>query len=218
VADVALKGLPSDAVVEQFQMFVTYDHNVLELYQADPNGTLTLTWGAPTIAHGDETDTISFVSSVPLGTSGVLSHLLFKTFVTDTTGTAIAITSTLPGTESGCPTIFSAPIAMTVFQGKELCGDSLMRNLMEGKEIRIEDIHVTGGAPTHVQLDIDSPNAQDVTLTIVDILGRTIWQKTVHVTAGTTTFNETIDLPSGAYILRMEGKGRIQSRAVLVGK
>jgi len=210
-----------DAVVKQFDLFLTYDHDVMQLIRVDQSATLTEAWPTPGMHIGMLTDTLSFSNTLAsLGMQGPLAHLLFRTYVTDTSATSLVLTSTLPGTLANCPTIFSTGTT-GLFEGKGLCGDSLFRHVMAGEKIVIQSIRVEGGGATaSLVVTIQSPIEQMVDITIVDLLGRPIWSGKVHIYPGHQQIRVALPIAvaSGEYIFRLEAERHAVSRAVLVGK
>jgi hypothetical protein len=115
LVDVSLSGLPATSNVEQFDLYMTYDHNVLTYDHSDLAGTLTGTWPPTSNMPGVMTDDLHFPSLAPLGTTpGILAHLWFKTFVADSSYTPIAVTGSFYGMNGGCPIIFVSPLVSTL--------------------------------------------------------------------------------------------------------
>ena len=67
-ANVSLSGLPATANVLQFDLYLTYNHDLLTYDSTDLTGTLTQTWPEPTNTPGIATDDLHFTSLAPLGT------------------------------------------------------------------------------------------------------------------------------------------------------
>ncbi len=218
-ATVKISGLPNTADVKQFDLYTTYNHDVLSFERTDQVNTLTGTWPPPSVSLGVATDTLHFTSPASLGTNGILADLAFETFVSDSMFTPIEVSSSLPGTESGCLAIFSTPPATAMFVGQDLCGDSLMRAFMLGEPILIDAADIQNG---DLHLELRTGTSETVTLTLSDMLGRTIWEGQIAVgsTGGAPT-EQNVPLPplaSGTYILRLSARGTVVSRTLPVIK
>jgi IgGFc binding protein/Cohesin domain len=219
LADIGLLGLPAAADVEQFDLYLSYNHDVLTYDHADLIGTLTGTWPAPVPAFGRTTDTLHFTSLEALQSSaGILAHLWFKTFVADSSYTLITVTSSLSGTNAGCPIVFASPQASAMFLGKDACGDSLLRNTMLDQPIAIDRVEIATDWNLHIVMQ--TPTASNISLSLTDILGRTLWNGELNCAAGTTDRELALpqNLPTGPMMLRLMDGQHIQSRELLLVK
>jgi hypothetical protein len=216
LADISLSGLPGGANVTQFDLYLTYNHNVLTYDHTDLSGTLAGTWPAPALYSGLVTDTLHFTSlaALPIN-SGILAHVWFKTYVSDSSYSPIAAISSLPGTYGGCPIVFLSPQVTTLFLGKDLCGDTILRSVLQGKTLVIDRAEMAGDGMLH--LTIQAPTAAVLSLSLTDILGRTLWSGTMNCAAGTNDRELALpqSLPTGLLILRAQDGEQIRSKEVL---
>jgi hypothetical protein len=204
LADIGLTGLPAASNILQFDLYLTYDHNVLTYDHADLNGTLTTTWPMPKIFYGIATDTLHFTSLAALAsTPGILAHLWFKTFVADSSYSPIAVSSSLSGTNAGCQIDYVSPRATTLFLGQNLCGDSLLRTALLGQPIAIERAEITNEDNLH--LVIRTPIGATLSISLTDILGRMLWSGTMNCASGTNDRDLALpqNLPTGPIMLRV---------------
>jgi hypothetical protein len=217
-ADVTLSGLPNTANVTHFDLYLTYNHDVITYSGAVLGGTLTSGWTvSSSVSIDPNTDKITFTSNGgPLGVSGILAHLLFQTFISDSSSTPIHVSSSLPSANGGCEILYQSPAASTLFLGKELCGDSILRAFLERQVIVIQNAQQSPSGDLDVTLQ--AGQTEDVSYTITNTLGQPIASGTVHCTPGVQ--NVLIPLPSGlasgAYILRVESNRAIASRKILL--
>lgn len=215
-ATVMLNGLPLAATVTQFMLFVTYNHGVISCTGTGTQGTLTAGW-TYLLHPGATTDTLIFTApSGQLGISGTLTNLLFKTFVTDTTSTPIAVRSTLPARlTSGCEVLYESLIISTTFTGKDLCGDSLLRGFMRTGSLFIERAEQSVGSMLDIKISL--PYAEDVTISLSDVLGHEVARDVLLSSSGEQSVQLPLGAaPSGAYLLRVEGPGGRATRKVVV--
>lgn len=215
-APLQLTGLPIAASVTRFSLYVTYDHGLLSLIAPSLNGTLAAGWNA-TVRTGASRDTIDFTSpGPPLGIAGTLANLVFETFVADTTASPIVVTSSLPAAVGGCQVLYDSRPALTNFIGTNLCGDSIMRSFMLTGQLLIERIEQLSA--TELRMLLNSPDAQDVTVSLSDVLGNTIQSNTEHVTVGKQQMNIDLgNLPSGAYLIEVQTRaGRVTRKIVII--
>ncbi len=224
LADVSLSGLPASADVKQFDLYITYNHDVLTYSGADLAGTLTGTWPPPKPMLGISTDTLAFTSFVSLQTvSGILAHLQFETFVADSSYSPIAITSSLAGTYANCPIVFASPIASAMFLGKDLCGDSVLRTALLGKSLVIDRAEISSDGSLDIVMLM--PTAGNVTLSLFDMLGRPLWNSELSCAAGSNDRELSLpaNLPSGPLTLRASAIGltcgqNIRSKQIILVK
>ncbi len=218
LVDILLSGLPASAEVHAFDLYLTYNHDVVSYDQANPVGTITANWPTPQIHRGEETDTLHFASPIlTLASSGILAHLLFTTYVADSASTPIEVTSSLQGISGGCPIFYIAPLSITAFDGRDLCGDSVLRYFMQQGRITLKIARIESG---NLHVVIQSPSNADVTLTLTDVLGRIVWQGTLACGDGTTThdFPLPASLPSGQLTLSLTSERNVISRQLLLVK
>ncbi|HZK75918.1 MAG TPA: hypothetical protein VFD13_03335, partial [Candidatus Kapabacteria bacterium] len=218
VVDVALAGLPVSAQVKQFVLYLTYNHDVLTYQQSDLAGTILTNWPPPTLNRGLVTDTLQFASPAYLSPAGILAHLQFTTYVTDSAYSPVAVTSSMPGDSAGCPITYFSPLASADFLGKDLCGDSILRSFMHGGRITIDEAEIDESGVLHVILH--SAIASRVTLTLTDILGRVVWSADVQCGVGQVEreFQLPAGLPSGTLTLRVESGRTVVSRQLSLVK
>jgi IgGFc binding protein len=218
VANVGLSGLPPAADVEQFDLYLTYDHDVLTYDHADLTGTLIVTWPLPKIDSGLTTDTLHFTSLAPLtAVSGILAHLWFKTFVADSSYSPIAVSISLFGTNANCPIVFGSPQASALFLGMDLCSDTLLRDALLGQPIAIDRAEIASDGNLHVVLQWLAAN---VSLSLTDILGRTLWNGELNCTAGINDRELALpqNLPTGPLLLRVMDGQHVRSRELMMVK
>ncbi len=218
-ADVTLFGLPSSAIVNHFDLFVNYNGNVLKAVQADVNGTLTSGWTASVQQISEDVAKITFTSSGgPLGTSGVLTHLIFKTYVSDSETSPISVMSSLPGTSNGCAVVYQSAQAQTVFLGKDICGDPTLRAFLLTNGVKIESAFQSddGG----IVANILAGQSANVALSVSNMVGESVWASTVVVAPGVQSVRIPAGslLPSGGYVVRAEANRFVSSRKVVVRK
>ncbi|HET6401008.1 MAG TPA: IgGFc-binding protein [Candidatus Kapabacteria bacterium] len=215
VVDVTLSGLPINAQVKQFNLYLTYNHDVLTYQQANLAGTILATWPPPTAYLGISTDTLFFASPADLSTSGVLAHLLFTTYVADSSYSPVVVTSSLLGDSAGCPITYVSPLSSADFLGKDLCGDSVLRSFMHGVRITIDRAEIDGAGVLHVVLH--SAIASTVTLTLTDVLGRIVWSAEMQCGVGVVEHEFTLPagLPSGTLTLRAESGRSVVSKQLM---
>ncbi len=203
-AVVNLSGLPATANVLQFDLYITYNHDLLKYDHTDLTGTLTSTWplpAPPTV--GISTDDLHFTSLAPLGTvPGTLAQIWFNTFVADSSYSPITVSGSFPGTNAACPVVFVTPDSSALFLGQNACGDSLLREALLKQPITIDRAEILGDNTLHIV--IETPIAANVNLSLTDILGRTLWSGNVNCTAGTTDQQLALpeNLPTGPLMLR----------------
>jgi hypothetical protein len=217
-ADVGLSGLPPAADVEQFDLYLTYNHDVLTYDHTDLTGTLIVTWPLPKIVSGVATDTLHFTSLAPLtAVSGILAHLWFKTFVADSSYSPITVSISLFGTNANCPIVFGSPQASALFLGKDLCSDTLLRDALLGQPIAIDRAEIANDGNLHVVLQWLAAN---VNLSLTDILGRTLWNGSINCTAGITDRELALpqNLPSGPLLLRVMDGQHVRSKELMLVK
>ncbi|HEY3875686.1 MAG TPA: hypothetical protein VGM92_09430 [Candidatus Kapabacteria bacterium] len=215
LVDVAISGLPPNRNVFDFDLYLTYNHNVMTFDHADLSGTLTGTWPLPKNSVGITTDTLRFTTLAALAaTPGMLAHLLFETFVSDSSFSPITIESSLPGFFDGCPEIFSAKTS-TVFNGEDLCGDSVLRSVLLGKSLAVEVAEITSG---NLHLALQLPASGSVQLALFDLLGRPIWSASLNAESG--LFDRTIPLPStlpaGLVTLEIQAAGNRSVKELII--
>ncbi len=214
-ATIMLNGLPLAATVTQFLLFVTYNHGVISCTGTGTQGTLTAGW-TYLLHPGATTDTLIFsATSGQLGISGTLTNLLFKTFVADSTSSPIAVRSTLPAhLTSGCEVIYQSLTTSTNFAGMDLCGDSLLRGFMRTGSLIIERAEQSFST---LDLKFKVPYAEDVTISLSDVLGHEVARDVLHSSSGEQSVQLPLGpAPSGAYLLRVEGPGGRATRKVVV--
>gem|GEM_PF-2306211 len=219
VVDVVLSGLPAAAQVKQFDLYLTYNHNVLTYQQSDLAGTILANWPQPLVSRGTATDTLHFSSSiVTLPVSGILAHMRFTTYVADSSFSPVAITSSLNGVSAGCPITFISPLSSADFIGRDLCGDSVLRSFMHGVRITIDKAEIDGAGMLHVILH--SAITTTVTLTLTDILGRIVWSMDITCGPGLVDrkFQLPPGLPSGTLTLRVASGQSVISRQLSLVK
>jgi hypothetical protein len=218
-ADVQLTELPIDAHVKDFTLDIGYDHDVLTFFKAESAGTLTSGWQATGPSLIDPfTDRFTFTSTGPeLGVSGPLVHLLFRTYVSDSASTPLWLTSSLTGSdESGsipCPILYRTPVSLLTYAGRDLCGDSLVRRFLNLQPIEITGMKRTAGT---IGIEIESHISSAVTLSLIDLLGNTVAERSVNLRPGSTTVEFDEGVPSGVYIARLIAAGSTRSRRVSV--
>jgi hypothetical protein len=221
-ADVTISGLPQNTDVKHFDLYLTYNHDVLTYERADLNGTLTGTWPPPTDSRGATTDTLHFTSLAALGASptpALLAHLIFKTFVADSSYSPISASISLPGIVAGCPVTFEALPASTLFLGKDLCGDTLLREFMLGKRLSLDRAEINSDGNLH--LILRAPIAEMVDLSLTDVLGRTVWSREISCLSSGSTEREFAlppGTPSGALTLRVSAGGAVLSARLMIVK
>ncbi len=219
LVDVGLSGLPATANIEQFDLYLTYNHDLLLYDHADLNGTLAATWPPPTFDTGRTTDTLQFTSLAPLpSAAGILAHLWFKTFVADSSYSPIAVTSSLVGTNSGCQIVFVSPQASTMFQGQDLCGDSVLRSGLLRQPIAIDRAQITAYGDLELALELLVPS--NISLSLTDILGRVVWSEAINGAAGSngSEFVLPQNIPNGPLMLRVSDGLTYRSRELLLVK
>ena len=218
VTDVSLAGLPANAHVKQFDLYLTYNHDVLTYQQSDLAGTILANWPPPILNRGLATDTLQFAAPVYLSPAGILAHLQFTTYVSDSAYSPVAVLSSLNGDSGGCPITYISPLASADFLGKDLCGDSILRSFMHGTRITIDEAEIDPAGILHVVLH--SAIASTVTLTLTDILGRVVWSAQVSCGVGQIErqFMLPAGLPSGTLTLRVESGRSVVSRPLLLVK
>jgi hypothetical protein len=219
-ADVTLSGLPANAQVTKFDLYLTYNHDVLTYVSSVLDGTVANGWSAgPPIAQNSNTDKITFTSNgTPLGVSGILAHLLFQTFVADSTSTPIVVSGSLPSANGECPLVYQSPTASTLFLGKDLCGDTLIRAYMQHQLITIQ---AARQSPTNnLDVTLYAGLTEDVIYSLTNVLGQTAVTGSVHCAQRTQTVSIALpaDIPSGAYFLRVEANGSVASSKVILVK
>jgi hypothetical protein len=213
-ANIALSGLPIDAHVKDFTLDVAYDHDVLSFFKWENGGTLTNGWqivGPTQQANGYER--FSFTSSAAeLGTSGPLIHLLFRTYVSDSTSTPILVTSSLES-KASCPLEYQTGKATITYAGRDLCGDSIVRSYMRKQPIEITYIRASA---SYWDIGVASAYSGPVELRLFDVLGQTLDAESISVNAGQTTVELAMPERSGSYVLRVSGFGFVRSRIIQV--
>lgn len=129
----------------------------------------------------------------------------------------IEVTSSLQGISGGCPIFYIAPLSITAFDGRDLCGDSVLRYFMQQGRITLKIARIESG---NLHVVIQSPSNADVTLTLTDVLGRIVWQGTLACGDGTTThdFPLPASLPSGQLTLSLTSERNVISRQLLLVK
>jgi hypothetical protein len=218
--DVTISGLPANTDIKQFDLYLTYNHDLLTYESADLNGTLIGSWPPPVPHFGTTTDTLHFTSLAAMGASitpTLLGHLLFKTFVADSSFSPITVTCSLPGAQSGCPVTFESPVASTNFLGKALCGDTLLQEFMLGRMLVLDRAEINPDGNLHVVLS--APIAEAAQLSLTDMLGRTVWSGELSCTATGNTDHEFVlpaEIPSGALTLRVSAGGTVLSARLMV--
>lgn len=203
MADVSLSGLPASVSVLQFDLYLTYNHDVLTYDHADLNGTLTETWPPPTDTLGIATDTLHFTSPAALSsTPGLLAQLWFRTYVADSSYSPITVSGSFPGTNGNCPILYLTPDSSALFLGQKVCGDTLLEGFLLGQPIVLDRAELLDDGNLHVVIQL--PIAANVNLSLTDILGRTLWTGILNGTAGTNDreFALPQNLPSGPVMLR----------------
>jgi hypothetical protein len=215
---VSLSGLPISSNVTMFKLFVTYDHSFLTLTRLpQSSGTLTQGW-TTMLDTGFSTDTLIFTSiGTPLGISGTLTDLVFQTFVADTTASAISVVSSLPSytAKSGCEVLYNSRVATTSFMGKSLCGDSVLRAFMATGELLIDRIDQSGVANFDVHLSV--PYEQNVSWSVSDVLGHSLQTGSSTMPNGDQIVRLDLNnLPSGVYLLQVQGPAGRQMRQIVI--
>jgi hypothetical protein len=220
MADVSLSGLPATLSVLQFDLYLTYNHDVLTYDHADLNGTLTSTWSISTPpAKGITTDTLHFTSPTALSTTpGLLAQLWFNTYVADSTYSPIVVSGSFPGTNGNCPILFLTPDSSALFLGQNVCGDSLLESLLLGQPIVLDRAELLDDGNLHVVIEL--PTAANVSLSLTDILGRTLWNSSLNCAAGTNDRELALpqNLPSGPLMLRVMDGQNIRSKELMLVK
>ena len=218
-ADVTLSGLPNSAAVTKFDLIVNYDGNVLKALTPDMSGTLTSGWTASVQPITATSARITFTSSGgPLGTAGVLTHLSFQTFISDSSSSPITVTSSLPGVNKGCAVTYISAPTTTLFLGKNLCGDSTLRAFLMTNSIQIESAGQSDGGG--IVVNVMTGSTPTVNLSVSNMMGESVWSSSVAVTPGLQTIRIPggSNLPSGAYIVRAEANRMVSSRKVILTK
>lgn len=222
VVDVTLSGLPANSHVKQFNLYLTYNHDVLTYQQTNVAGTILANWPLP-VAHlgtptGISTDTLQFASPADLSLAGILAHLLFTTYVADSAYSPVEVTSSLMGDSGDCPITYVSPLSSADFLGKDLCGDSILRSFMHGVRITLDRAEIDGAGVLHVVLH--SAVTSTVTLTLTDILGHVVWSADVACGVGVVERDFTLPpgLSSGALTLRVESGQTVVSRRLMLVK
>ena len=188
-------------MVTQFTMTVRFDPEILSYRSASTSGTLTSGWSLTATAVAPGVEALTFTSlGGPLGTSGVLAHLQFQTYVAD-----ITVQAPLPGRVSNCAVEFVSPEAVGVFAGKDVCGAKTLRGFMGSGTIAI-----TAAQASHAdQVIVEALAAREAegTLTLVNMLGETVATEPVHLHQGANTLIirglSAARVTSGTYIVRL---------------
>ena len=217
-ADVTLSGLPANAQINTFDLYLTYNHDVLTYVSSVLNGTIANGWTASAPeSQTPNTDKITFTSNgTPLSISGILAHLLFQTFVADSASTPIVVASSLPDTNGKCPAVYQSPLASTLFLGKNLCGDTTIRAFMQRQIIVIQSAQQSTGNDLDVTLL--AGKTEDVNYSLTNVLGQTVLTGSVHCSERVQTVSIALPagIPSGAYLLRVEANRSAASRKVVL--
>ncbi len=219
-ATVHVTSVPGEAVNE-IDLFVSYDHDLLLLQNADLKNTL-LSGTIPNqlIKIDQVTDEIRIPILPPMTfvSPGIIARLIFSTFISDSTSANITLHGVMRNSRP-CPLDILADQVSSEFIGTDTCGYRALRTIMRNEPFKINSIipnpsngsftlninrHLFGGDALHISL--------------IDMLGNEIWA-TDYASGSIHQIISCSLAPSvtnGAYFLRVSSDGHTETQKVII--
>jgi hypothetical protein len=218
-ATISIGGLSKSSGVRSFDLLLDYDHDILSYFAFDIARTQVSNWKVVRDSVNVHTDRFSFSSSTDSLTGpGALIRVFFHSKVSDSATALISVASSISNTRF-CPLAITTPDASGLFLGKDLCGDPELHQAIKRTAMTLSAI-VPNPAKNAFYISVLSTMDQDVTISIIDILGRTTQPDAhVHLSSGTQKISiNSRDLHSGRYVVRIESQYGSQSRMLEIAK
>lgn len=217
-AMVSLSSVPNISV-DEIDLFISYDHDVLQLNRADlTNTVVTGSTVSKATAIDSRTDEIkiAFQPSATLK-AGLFVKLIFETFVSVSKSSSISVQATMLNSLP-CTVDILATQVTGQFDGIDTCGTSALRALLRNEPFKINSI-IPNPSNGSFTIDLDRHLFGDpLYISLLDVLGNEVWKTNYS----SDYINEKIpcsigsSLPAGSYFLRVSMPGHTETQKVII--